>query len=553
MARVRTGVRGVGVRLLVASGLVAGGCALAAAGASAGPATYYASPSSTDTSGTCTVSAPCRLDHAIALAGAGDVVIVLPGTYPINYELQSSLPITIEGQPGQPRPVLAADPGLMSDTLDVSGGAVVRHLQIETNNDQGARTTALSIEGGTAEDLVVRAGSEDEKGEALSVKDSSSGTTVRTVLAINKAEGGEAVSFKDSATSPGTANVYNLTAISTSEDGEALSGNVATGTVWVKDSIAFGKGGSDISTKPGTQPLNLTYSDFRAADSSGYADQGGNILAAPVFVDASSGDYHEAETSPTVDAGASDSALTTTDLDGDPRVMGSAPDMGAYEYGGAAERDSGSPSGSELPDDTSTQLPPASVPVAGVSVALHHISGLVRVQLPGHRRFIRLRRGANVPVGSVVDVTHGAVVLTSAVNLHGASKSGAFHAGRFLVTQSTGARPTTNLRLVGGTFAGCSSSLRAAGDGQPLAGIARPRPRRRRVVRQLWGSDSGGSFVTIGNTASAAVRGTVWLTQDRCDGTLVRVLRGAVLVHDDVRGVGVLVRRGQAYLARAHR
>ncbi len=392
-------------------------------------------------------------------------------------------------------------------------------------------------------------GTEDENGEALSVKDSSAGTIVRTVLAINKAENGEAVSFKDSPTSPGTANVYNLTAVSTGESSEALSGNVATGTVWVKNSIAHGP--SDISTKPGTHALNLTDSDFRAADSSGYVDQGGNILVAPVFVDASSGDYHEAETSPTIDAGGSDPALTPTDLDGDPRVMGSAPDMGAYEYGGANETDGGSSTGTQSPEDTSTQLAPAGAPVPGVSVALHHVSGAVRVQLPGHHQFIRLRRGANVPVGSVIDVTHGEVVLTSAVNQTGGRKSGHFRAGRFVVTQSTGTRPTTNLRLVGGSFAGCSSSG-AAGDGQPLAGIARRRPRRHRVVRQLWGSDSGGSFVTIGNTASAAVRGTVWLTQDRCDGTLVRVLRGAVLVHDDVHGNNVLVHRGQAYLARAH-
>jgi hypothetical protein len=416
-------------------------------------------------------------------------------------------------------------------------------LEIETQNNTGVGTAALSIDGGTAEDLVLVAGSSDAGGEALSAKDSSSGTIVRTVLAVNKAQDGEAVSFKDSNTSPGTANVYNLTAVAS---GEAFSGNVAAGTVWVKDSIAYGQG-ADVEIKPGTQALNLTYSDFRPANSSGYVDQGGNVLAAPAFVDAADDDFHEAEVSPTIDAGASDPALTVTDLDGDPRVMGSAPDMGAYEYAGRAEEDSGS-SGGTL-DGSSTQLPPAGAPVPGVSVALRHVSGAVRVQLPGHSRFIRLTRAAAVPVGSVVDVTHGAVVLTSAVSRTGASKSGTFRAGRFVVTQSTGPRPTTNLRLIGGNFRGCSSAG-VSGDGEPLAGIARVRTRRHRVVRQLWGSDSGGSFVTIGNTASAAVRGTVWLTQDRCDGTLVRVLRGAVVVHDDVRERNVRIHRGQTYLAR---
>lgn len=538
----------------MAGGLVAGACALAASAASAGPGTYYASPSSTDTTGTCTSGAPCRLDHAIALAGAGDVVVVLPGTYSINYQLSTNLPITIEGQPGQPRPSLVADPQMNSDTLSVSGGAVVRHLEIETNNDQGTPTTALSIDGGTAEDLVLRVGSEDENGEALSALDSSAGTTIRTVLALNQAQGGEAVSFKDSKTSPGTANAYNVTAVATGEDGEAVSGNVATGTVSVKNSIAYGES-SDVSTKPGTHALDLSYSDFRSSHSSGYVDQGGNVLAPPVFVDPGSGNYREAETSPTIDAGTNDPALTVTDLDGNPRVLGSGPDMGAYEYTGAqgsTGSGSGGSTGTGSPGTGPRTLPPAAPPVPGVSVALHHVSGVVRVQLPGSHRFLALVGAASVPVGSVIDVTRGEVTLSSAMNQHGASKSGSFRAGRFVITQSTGAHPTTNLRLVGGTFAGCSSSAGATGDGgQPLAGIAQRRPRRRHVVRQLWGSDSGGSFVTIGNTASAAVRGTVWLTQDRCDGTLVRVLRGAVLVHNDVTGLGVLVRHGHAYLARA--
>ena len=546
MGQFRLFVRALRRPVLVIGGVVATTSALVAANASAGPATYYASPSSSDTSGSCTSSAPCRLDHAVALAGSGDVVVVLPGTYSITYSVSTSLPITIEGQPGEPRPSLVGDPSLNDDTLQVSGGAVVRHLEIETNNDQATPTAALSIDGGTAEDLVVVAGSADASGEAMSVNDSSSGTIVRTVLAVNKAVDGEAVSFQDSKTSPGTANIYNVTAIASGVNGEAISGNVATGTVWVKDSIAHGEG-SDISTKPGTQALNLTYSDFRAAHSSGYVDQGNNVLAAPVFVHASAGDYHEAEASSTIDAGASDPELTQTDLDGNPWVIGAAPDMGAYEYTGTAEVDSEDSNASGQED--SDGLPSSGTPVPGKSVNLRHVSGTVRVELPGHHRFARLSAQSAVPVGSIVDVTQGGVVLTSKVSRSGPSKSGLFRGGRFVITQATGSHSTTNLRLVGGSFAACSSSGAAAD--QPLAGIARRRPTRHHVVRQLWGSDSGGSFVTIGNTASAAVRGTIWLTQDRCDGTLVRVLRGAVLVHDDVRGRNVLIHRGQSYLARA--
>ena len=48
------------------------------------------------------------------------------------------------------------------------------------------------------------------------------------------------------------------------------------------------------------------------------------------------------------------------------------------------------------------------------------------------------------------------------------------------------------------------------------------------MVRSLWGKDKGGKFRTHGRWSVASVRGTRWLTQDRCDGTLTKVTEGAV-------------------------
>ncbi len=62
--------------------------------------------------------------------------------------------------------------------------------------------------------------------------------------------------------------------------------------------------------------------------------------------------------------------------------------------------------------------------------------------------------------------------------------------------------------------------------------------------------DAKGRFRTQGKYATAAVRGTVWLTEDRCDGTLIRVRTGSVTVRDLVRKRTVVVRAGQSYLAR---
>ena len=58
--------------------------------------------------------------------------------------------------------------------------------------------------------------------------------------------------------------------------------------------------------------------------------------------------------------------------------------------------------------------------------------------------------------------------------------------------------------------------------------------RSRRRVRKLWG-DGRGRFRTRGRYGAATVRGTKWLTLDRCDGTKVRVVRGKVSVRDLVR------------------
>ena len=49
------------------------------------------------------------------------------------------------------------------------------------------------------------------------------------------------------------------------------------------------------------------------------------------------------------------------------------------------------------------------------------------------------------------------------------------------------------------------------------------------------------------------MRGTRWLTQDRCASTLTRVVRGGVSVRDVVKRKTVVVRAGKRYTARAKR
>jgi len=69
------------------------------------------------------------------------------------------------------------------------------------------------------------------------------------------------------------------------------------------------------------------------------------------------------------------------------------------------------------------------------------------------------------------------------------------------------------------------------------------------VIRQLW-ANAKGKFRTSGRYASATVRGTIWLTADRCDGTLTRVTQGAVQVSDFILKKKFLVHAGASHLAK---
>jgi ferric-dicitrate binding protein FerR (iron transport regulator) len=93
------------------------------------------------------------------------------------------------------------------------------------------------------------------------------------------------------------------------------------------------------------------------------------------------------------------------------------------------------------------------------------------------------------------------------------------------------------LRLTKGDFSTCPKRATSA-----VAAKATP------VVRQIWG-DGKGSFRTQGKYASATVRGTNWLTADRCDATQVKVVRGVIQVSDFPKRRKVTLPAGRSYLA----
>ena len=176
-------------------------------------------------------------------------------------------------------------------------------------------------------------------------------------------------------------------------------------------------------------------------------------------------------------------------------------------------------------------LPP---PTPGQNVNATPIAGNVLVKQAGTAQFVPLSQPSLVPVGSQFDATKGRVELTAA-RAGGITDTSQFYDGTFQVSQPT---PTAlaELRLVLGDFSVCSVPSFAAAD------------KNKRRVRRLWGSGKG-KFRTRGRYSSATVRGTVWRTEDRCDGTLTQVREGSVTVRDIGRKKDIVVRAGKSYLA----
>lgn len=183
-------------------------------------------------------------------------------------------------------------------------------------------------------------------------------------------------------------------------------------------------------------------------------------------------------------------------------------------------------------------LPP---PQTGTSANAQPVDGTVKVKTPGTNTFITLSAGRQIPIGSVVDVRNGTVDLTTTAT-EKTTQTARFYSGVFKLTQTKAKEPVTELELFGSNFnTSCGTKGRRA---------SASATRNKKVVRQLWGSGSG-KFRTKGRYASATIRGTQWLTQDRCDGTAVKVTEGTVSVRDTVKNKTITVSTGATYVAKA--
>jgi len=198
-------------------------------------------------------------------------------------------------------------------------------------------------------------------------------------------------------------------------------------------------------------------------------------------------------------------------------------------------------------------------PTLARTVVAKVVRGTVLVKYPAGFRpratpasgFVPLKGAEIVPIGSTVDSRRGRLTLTSVASNPGAprkTQSADFSRGIFQIKQARTKKPVTELKLDSSQLRKqCRSRAKGAS-----AASARGRRSSRRVISQLSGNGKG-RFRTRGRNSTATVRGTIWLTQERCDGTLTKVQRGSVTVRDLRARRTITVRAGRSYLARATR
>jgi hypothetical protein len=317
------------------------GCLPVAAGADA--ATRLASPGGV-TSGDC-ITTPCDLNFAVeVVALPGDEVVAAPGTYDFgtdNLDI-NDLDLVIRGQAAQPRPLITfsnaplygisthTDATLRDLAVTYSGNGYGIFLKPPTGSALGERLVVHATGGLGACELANAA-----------LRDSVCRSTNPGTDALSMTSTGWGANASASATNV-TAHASTFTGTGTY--GVRVSASTFGFNLIGKNVIASGPD-ADVSVETsggaGVASLTLSFSNFLDLD---VVDGPGlenppdpppamnNQSASPLFANAGAGDFHQVAGSPTIDAGAGGAGVGTLDLDGQARVQGAAPDIGADEF-----------------------------------------------------------------------------------------------------------------------------------------------------------------------------------------------------------------------------
>jgi hypothetical protein len=168
-------------------------------------------------------------------------------------------------------------------------------------------------------------------------------------------------------------------------------------------------------------------------------------------------------------------------------------------------------------------------PVLAQSATVVPIAGHVMVKKHGSRRFVAVNTITSLGYGATVNAAKGQLRIFAAKGKKGSTESGVFYGGSFRLTQGT------------------TGLVQAALAGQP-AGCKSTEGAHAARSFALWGHVKG-KFRTRGRYGSASVQGTIWFTENRCDGTFFHVVRGVLRIRDFTRHRTIILRAGHSYLA----
>lgn len=286
-------------------------------------------------------------------AADGDRVLVADGTYyeHVLFFGQTTRDLIIQSQSGNPAACIidcqSAGSGFFSmggqTTKSVIGGFTIRNGDsgigggiyiryggltvnrcIFSNNRAGDYGGGIGIEGAAVvvQNSVFLNNTARLDGGGIGFSDGHYLTARNCLFAGNHAYRGGGIG----------SNYWNssstLTNCTFANNSAALSGNaveIPLGNMTLTNCILWG---GDPTSSMIDGPVTVTYSNIER----GYAGTG-NISADPKFVNAAAGNYRLQATSPCVNTGsAAASDLPASDIEGLPRTIESAPDMGAYEF-----------------------------------------------------------------------------------------------------------------------------------------------------------------------------------------------------------------------------
>jgi len=171
-------------------------------------------------------------------------------------------------------------------------------------------------------------------------------------------------------------------------------------------------------------------------------------------------------------------------------------------------------------------------PVLGQQAEIAPLTGTILIKPPGSKRYIQVKTIMPLRYGATVHATGGHVQVIAA-KPGNTFESGQFYDGGFNLTQ------------------GMDGTVQAALTGAP-AGCAHVHGARdaRAKTFKLWGHVKG-TYKTRGRYGSASVQGTIWLTENRCDGTFFHVVEGVLKIQNFTLHKTITLKAGHSYLARA--